>query len=139
MSEVTIDELNKKLEVLFELKAKKDALDDELSVINKELETVKMDVTKILESKGMDGYKGPNGSISWKKELYVNMPDGEDKLEFFNYLKSKGAFEALASVHAARLNAWYREEMNNNNDPMFAVPGISLPKERYAVTVRGKK
>jgi hypothetical protein len=137
--DVTLDLLNGKLDQLFNLKAKKDELEELLSPINKDIEALKHEVALLLESKKMDGYKGPNGSISWKKELYVNMPDGDQKLEFFNYLKEKGAFESMATVHAARLNAWYKEEMNNNNDPMFAVPGISLPKERYQITLRGKK
>jgi hypothetical protein len=99
---------------------------------------LKIKVASILEAKGMSGYKGPHGSLTWKKELYVNMPEGDEKLEFFDYLKKQGRFEAMATVHANSLNAWYREEMENNKDPMFAVPGISLPKERYKITLRGK-
>ena len=69
---ISLDLLNGKLSLLFDLKRQKDELEEKLSGINTNLEAVKKQVAIILESKGMDSYKGPDGSISWKKELYVN-------------------------------------------------------------------
>lgn len=75
------------------------------------------------------------GRVTRVANFSVKLPDGERKMEFFEYLKSKGLFEAYATVNYASLNAFYKTERENaiaeakkNGDAMgalnFSLPGI---------------
>lgn len=100
-------------------------------------------ITGLLRDMNEKSYECEFGRVSRVAEFSVKLPQGEDKLKFFEYLKEKGLFEAYATINYASLNAYYKAELESakKGDPLaalnFSLPGIG--EATTFETIRFKK
>lgn len=117
---------------IWEQRIKVDEMASALKIETSQLEKMKAKVLAYMEESGLEKQHVPGfGSLSMQNMFSVKVPAGDRKAEFFEFLKEKGIFEDLATVHSATLNSWYSQEMaaaieDGNYD--FKVPGIEEPK-----------
>lgn len=79
------------------------------------------------------------GTLSIKTRCSVKVPQGDDKLVFFDALKKDGIFETMATIHSATLNSWYEERMQealDRGEIEFKYPGIQTPKDVMTIEFR---
>jgi len=89
-------------------------------------------ILHILNEHGKKNYRSEYGMVSIAQKLSVKQPKEPDaKKAFFDYLKEKGIFEDLVSVHSQTLQAFYKTEweLAKDKDPKarFTMPGIGEP------------
>lgn len=112
-----------------ELFAKKVELDD-VREIEKELsakvEAMKRKVLEYMERFGKEKYPVSEwGTLSVSTRFTAKMPqDSDDRSKFFDYLREKGCFETLITVHANTLNSFVQKEIEAAANPDFTLPGI---------------
>ncbi len=102
------------------------------SEASKTLEDLKAKVLAYMEQYNIKKQHIPGyGTLSTQNRYSVKVPQGEGKAEFFEFLKERGIFETLATVHSATLNAWYQEEKERavlEGRVGWTPPGIEEPK-----------
>lgn len=129
---------------LWELKAQKDALAEQLSGLSKEFEAKKTETMKIMEAMGVEKQHVPGcGTIYRQTEFSVQVPKTPaEKEELFNWIavhKGKDVLDALLSIHSASLNAFYKAELGvaqEKGDVNFKIPGIKPPEAYYKLGMR---
>ena len=95
-----VRELEKLIEHCFELKADIDEEKAKLAELQYELERNQEIVKDYLNSIGKDNYHAQAGLFSVVNKVSYKMPkDMEEKQKFFDYLRARGVFEEMASVH----------------------------------------
>jgi hypothetical protein len=82
-----------------------------------------------LEALNLKAFKGENGTVEVAYRTSVKLPQGEGKLQFFEYLKELGIFDTLASINSNTLNAWYKEEDKKaqTEKRLLRIPGLDMP------------
>jgi hypothetical protein len=85
----------------------------------------------VLTQHGKKNYDSNFGKVTVVRKLSVKCPkEPESRKAFFDYLKEKGIFEDLVTVHANTLNAFYKTEWENADPEQavsFQMPGIGAP------------
>jgi hypothetical protein len=113
-------------------RAKVDELTRVASEESKKLEELKAKVLAYFEQYELEKQHVPGfGTISVINRFSVKVPQGDNKLAFFEYLKETGIFEAMATVHSQTLNSWFKEKQEaalNEGNLEFSVPGIDEAK-----------
>lgn len=102
-----------------------DLIKDNLKKAQEILDESEIKLLAALEESNLKTFKNELGSFTIKNTESVKIPHGEQKDEFFNFLKSRNEFEALATIHSKTLNSWYNEEAKK--DPFFRAPGLEAP------------
>jgi len=119
------------------------AVDDVAAELKKQEEKLhKMDskLIEYLEALGRSSYDSPYGKISRETRYSVKLPQGDDKTKFFEYLKSKGAFEDMVHMNSRTLQTFYRTEMEANKaTPGWKVPGCGEPSGQVIVKFKRNK
>lgn len=115
-----------------------DEADEIAKMQNKELTAMEDNLLSTLETLGLDSFKEGGYQFIKIKKYSLATPKGDDKITFFEYLKSIGQFELLATVHSRTLTSWYNEEKKNAEirGEMLMIPGLELPTERIGLTVK---
>lgn len=104
--------------------AKKLALDE----VNTELDALELKAMEMLKDSGIPNFRGKDGLITVSHRTSVRVPQGEERLSFFNYLKERGIFDSMITVNSQTLNAFYKSEFElaqERGDDDFTIPGIS--------------
>lgn len=131
MSEVTVKELDDLGSDIFELKTQKDALEDQLSEINKTLQAKERKCIEIMRELKLETFKGSRGTLTpYDKTSYAVPKTEEDRAKFFDYLKQHNVFDGMVTVHHATLNAYVTQAYNEakeKGDIFFTVPGLGAP------------
>lgn len=113
-------------------RVKVDEMTREVNEESKRLEELKSRVLGFMEEAGIEKQHIPGfGTLSAQTRFSVKVPQGDGKREFFEYLRSLGIFEDLATVNSQTLNGWYKERLDEaieKGDLGFRVPGIEEPK-----------
>jgi hypothetical protein len=134
-------------DAIFELRAvdlQIDALNEQLKKLNEEKSGLKAKLTLMLKECGEKNFTCELGTVTKVTDYSVNMPQGEAKQDFFNFLRERGVFESMATVNHQTLNAYYKEqwELAKQGDPMaalnFSLPGIGEPKSFETIRFRKK-
>lgn len=120
-----VEDLKRYCDLLAEQREKVERVKDGLKIEQELLDKAEAILLAALEKAGLKTFKSPTGSFSVTNTQSVKVPSGEAKDAFFNYLKEKNMFEALATVHSKTLNSWYNEEVKK--DAFFKVPGLEDP------------
>lgn len=143
MDETTAKQFEDLVDSLFTLKSEIEAEDQRLKERKQELELKKQKVRAFLQEYGKQKHIGRLGSVSSGQRLSVKVPqDPEAKEAFFKYLKEKGIFEDLVSVHSRTLQTFYKGEMEaalEDGDIDYAMPGIGEPTYTETLTMRRSK
>lgn len=96
------------------------------------LEELKAKVLAYMEQYELEKIHVPGcGTLSQINRFTVTVPKGDNKLEFFEYLKVNGTFEDMATVNSMTLNSWFKEKMDEalaEGNIDFKIPGLSDPK-----------
>ena len=107
-----------------------------IDVIKTDLRKEELRLTIIMESLlpmlkdvDMKSFEVPDfGKVVVDTKISVKVPkDPEKKQEFFNYLKEKGVFEPMATIHSATLNSFYNAELEvarEEGHADFNIPGL---------------
>lgn len=125
---ITVEELNKMIENIADLRAKESEASMAKKVISDELALAEGRVIDALTELNMESYKSPHGGISISHRSSVKLPQGEDRQRFFNYLKQKGLYDTMIGVNSQTLNSFYKSELKaaqDRGDADFNVPGIN--------------
>lgn len=131
-----IKELKALTEELWRLRSEKQAKEAEMKVIQENIQIAETKILNVFEAAEIDRFDGEHCSVFTTQYSSVKMPQESDMREkFFEYLKAKGVFEQLITIHSQTLNAWYREEEKNGN---YEIPGLEEAKVFTRLNVRKK-
>jgi hypothetical protein len=112
-----------KLDKMFELRQKKDKLNEKLSEINKAIDQLEFSIIQDMEVNELDSIKAESGSATKKMEMYPNI---EDYDAFFNFLVETGNKDMIEKrVGKAAFRA-YVEENNKYPDGLGAYEKVTL-------------
>lgn len=132
LKSTTIEEFENLCERAFELRREADKLQEAHDETKRALTELQQSIVRLLLEHGKESYRARTGTVSVSKRLAVRCPQGADKEKFFEYLKTKGIFEDIATVHSATLNAYYKGEMEaarsqGQDIANFQIPGVGAP------------
>lgn len=130
---VTVNELQELVDSWARLRQEIDEIEDigsEKQKLKKELE-VKLQA--IMQELQLDKFVGKLGvKVEMREIQYVNMPQSpEATQEFFEYLKSLGQFDLMATVHYQKLQSWFKSHMEEQG--LKPIPGLEPAKTRYEI------
>lgn len=92
------------------------------------MEEIEAEIMRELETQGMDSFKGTKGQVYFSEKYAVKFPtDDVVKRDLENYLRGRGAFDAMWSINYATLNAFYKQEVEQakENGELVDVPGMN--------------
>lgn len=101
--------------------------DEQISPLSEEVSQIQSKLIRLFEANSLKKFSSPSGSLNLVIDKKVDMPKGDDKFAFVAFMKEIGEWDAMASVHHASLNSWFKEKVETN--PVFSAPGLGLPKE----------
>lgn len=131
MSSITVKELDDLTNEIFKLKAQKDSIEETLSDLNKTLQAKEKQVIEAMKELNLETFKGTGGTLTpYDKVSYAVPKSPEDREAFFTFLREKGVFDGMATVHHATLNAFVSQEYEaakERGDLFFTVPGLNAP------------
>ena len=137
---VSVEQFDGICKATFEQRLVCEEIEAKLSEENKKLEELKNKLVKLLEATNRDSWKSPYGTVSRVERTSITMPkDPESKEKFFAYLKNKGIFENLITIHSQTLNSWYKQEKEvaeSEGNFHFKVEGLPEPKTTYTLSMR---
>lgn len=125
MSDISVEELKRYCEGVANAREKVEQAKEILKSNQETLEECEIRLLAALEESKLKTFKNELGAFTIKNTESVKIPHGEAKDAFFEFLKEKGMFEALATIHSKTLNSWYNEEAKK--DPFFKAPGLEAP------------
>jgi len=139
MSE-TVNGFVEKCEKAFRLKNAIKEIENSVKPLQEELELLEREIVAELEEQGLTSFPSRSGLIVKTVRTSVKIPQGDDKFQFFDYLRERGQFEALATVNSAQLNKWYKEELElaQKEKKMLVIPGLGLPTSSVGLSFRTK-
>ncbi len=139
MSE-TFDGFVEKCERAFALKSEIKALESAQKPLQDLLDNLEREIVAELEERKLSSFDSVSGKLIKTTRTSVKIPQGDDKFAFFDYLRERGQFEALATVNSAQLNKWYKEELElaTKEKKMLVVPGLGLPTSSVGLSFRSK-
>lgn len=128
-NDITVKQVDELLLKLTVLEQEKEALAADLSAKNKQITSMEIKLTEVLDSLERDEYQSPHGKVSFTQEFQVKQPADENKHLLWDWMKARGIFERYAQVHATALKSLFKAErtiaIDNGEDPItFALPGM---------------
>lgn len=143
---ITVQEIKDTIQRLAVVRDEIDKRTDDMKPFTEEKESLQAKLTLMLKEIGEDSFKSEFGTISKITNLTVKLPKGEDREEFFNYLRERGSFESLVTIDYQTLNAYYREQREQaieNGDAIaalnFSLPGIGQANSFETIRFLRKK
>lgn len=138
MDNITVEELDLKQKEVFEARAAYDAAKKLSNEAHARLGELQGEHIARLESVGKTSYKNQYGTFSFSMVEGVKI-DPENKSVFWEYLRDKGLFEEMITVHSATLNAFAKEEMKGMEmagdiDPQ--IPGLVKSEPHAKASMR---
>lgn len=107
-------------------------------------EAHRLEMGAMLQAAGIDRFEYGGRVIYLRTRTSVQVPkSSEDREAFFDYLKERGVFEQMITVHSNTLNSFYQGEYEQavaEGNLSFKIPGIGDHNERFTLEVKnGKK
>lgn len=141
--DVTLDTLNKLGLELKSLKETKDYYKKRIDQLNAGIKTHEIQIIAYLEASNMDRYHVPEfGTLSIRRRLSYKVPkEPYERERFFTYLRAKGIYQDMVTVHSQTLNSWANKELEiakAGGASDFEIPGLGEPTlyESLGVTKR---
>lgn len=131
--EVSLTKMRDLVETKRQLASKKAELSDQLKELNGVITDLDMKIIAYLKEADLKSFSVPGiGSVTKKDNFSFKTPKtNEEKDALFQYIESKygpDVLKAKLSINSVHLNAWAKEEMENNqDDPLFSIPGLGEP------------
>lgn len=142
-SELTISELEELCKKCFAKKREIEELEEQIKSLNQEFEDIKNVLLLHLTELEKSSYDSAIGKVTVKNIFTVANPKTpEARKAFFDYLKIKGIFEDMISVHSKTLNSFYKEEMRiaqEEGQLSFSIPGLDEPFYKQTLSLTKKK
>lgn len=94
----------------------------------KVVEEIEGEIMKELTAQGLDSFKASKGTVYISERYAVKFPTDLDvKAQLAQYLKDRGAFDAMWSINYATLNAFFKQEVERakENGELVDVPGLN--------------
>lgn len=139
LEQITVLGLQALCKQVLEKRAAVEAAEDVFKALDKDCSALEEKLIATMSELGIKSFKESEKNFIVKETFQLATPKGEDKETFFNYLKSIGHFDALATVHARTLASWYNQENEAaiaRGEPGAFIPGLELPTKRLGLTVR---
>jgi len=139
-----IKELQALAENIFSKKIEVDAADKVKKELQAQLKELETEAIKHLEAHGLKSFDAGAG-IGKIGTTVTKSVKIEDKYAFFDWLKSKDAFESTVTITSTTASKIYREELDLaklEGDVDFlanGIPGLSQPSEYTRLNKRGNK
>lgn len=125
---------------ILDLREAKSTIDKQGKEVAAKIDEAEAKLMQHLKDMQLDGFKSPHGAVSLVKKFSVRLPQGSDEWEkFYAYLKTKGHYDGMITVSSQRLNAYYREELEQarvRGDIDFAIPGLAEPSVHETLSFR---
>ena len=139
---LTIKELEELCGLCFSKRAEIDSMEMAVKEKVAELEALKEQLLHFLTELDKTSYDSSVGKISVKNIFTVALPKTpQAKYEFFEYLKGRGLFEDMVSVHSKTLNSFYKQEQEIANQEQkldFKIPGLDEPFMKQSLSFKRK-
>jgi hypothetical protein len=126
---ITFEEVEGLCSQIAAQRGKVDELEAAKKQENEKLDFLEKQLIETLKKLGKTSFNSKSGGfvISYRTSFKVPATP-EARLAFFDYLKQKGIFEGMISVHSATLNSFCKKELEAAQDRGegldFAIPGI---------------
>lgn len=139
MSE-TFDGFVEKCERAFTLRNSIKEMEAAIKPLQESLDNLEREIVAELEERKLTSFDSVSGKLVKTVRTSVKIPQGDDRYAFFAYLREKGQFDALATVHSAQLNDWYKKELAiaKEEKKMLVIPGLGLPTTSVGLSFRTK-
>ncbi len=129
LSVKAVDDLSKEI---CELELKKEALEEKVTGLNKEINQKKFRCLNYLKEIDRKEYKSPFGEFTTKEEWRVKLPETlNDKNILRKHLEERGVFDDYWSIHSGSLNSLYKQDWeqakNEGRGMEFNMPGVPPP------------
>ena len=124
---------------MFKQKAHVAKLKAEKTVEEKALTAMQDDILHHLEAHDLKTFDTGLGKVTRKNAPYAKI---EDKEALTAFLKERGIFEDMITFNAAKMNSFYKEEMERAKEEMnldFKVDGMDVSSNRVTLSVTGVK
>ena len=130
MENSTLNQMNEICAEIARLRGEETRIKFEAKGIADALEIKEKEVLDTLVANELKSYRSPSGLASLSFRTSVKTPKtDEDRSKFFEYLKSKGIYDAMISVNSMTLNSWYKEEFAGAEQAgtadTFEIPGLT--------------
>lgn len=141
---ITVKNLDDLVKSIFDADKLIDEAQAVVSDLNKKLAVLKARGVRYLKALEKEDYKSEFGNIKISQKWRVNLPQTpEDKLAFFEYLRTQGLFDKFATVNSMTLNSYYMSEweaaQKNGKGISFSIPGIGERKMFEDLGIRKSK
>lgn len=108
---LAVEQLNLLVDDLAGKRAVHVAAKARLSQLAEQVDAAEQKVKRMLEAAGLERFDGNSIVVRLRERTTVKIPkDLGEKQALFSYLRERGIFEEMISVHSATLNSWYRSE-----------------------------
>lgn len=99
--------------------------------ISTRLEAKEQRVIELLIENNLTSYRAPAGTLTAKFRFSARLPQGPEKVKFFEFLKSIGRFEEMATIHSNTFNSYVKEQYDlareaHQEEPK--IPGVTEVK-----------
>ncbi len=130
--QVTVQDLDALVEVLFQLKKKIEESEEATTKLNKEKATLEMKIAGYLRDLGRDNFRAPDGTVSLREVWRVSLPKTDEaKAALFGWMREKGIYDQYATVNANSLNSLFLAEWDaakkQGEGIGFTLPGLAQP------------
>ena len=131
---MTVEQFDELVNKVFELRQDKDALEDKVKEINKEITRISGHCIAYLDMAERKNYRAPKGTITVQQSFNLSLPKSwEDKQKLMNYLRDKGegVLEKYLTFNAAEIKSFVKAEIlarEEMGDLDTSIPGLETPK-----------
>ena len=128
MEKITVEELQKKIELCFDLKTEHEDKKKDAAKVWADYVDAYTQVIGMMEELELDKFSTKKGTFSFKYDESFKTPKTpEDREAFFSFLKEKGVYDEMITVNSRTLNSWAKQEVEAaENDGNFdlEIPGL---------------
>lgn len=138
----SLREMNELAEKIADLRDRKKDAEEIVSALSSELEFAQKRVIDLMIENELTSYKAPAGVMSVTHHFTAKLPQGDEKVKCFDYLKSIGRFEEMASIHSQTFNSWVKEQYDlakERGEGEPTLPGVSDVKTMLRISFRRTK
>lgn len=139
----TVEDFERLCSVAMDLKANIKTREAEVSELNRMFRDVEAKIILHFNALDKDKHASSQGTISLQRRITYKVPkEPHLKEAFMGYLKQKGVYESLVTVHSQTLNAFAKEELEAaklRSDYKFEIPGLGEPTVSEGIRVTPKR
>lgn len=135
----SLAEMNNLVSRLWEERAKKDALVEQMKAQQMQIDKLEKEITRELQEQGLETFRASVGTVTIATKFSVKYPtDPDQEQAFLEYLKQDGA-DHLRKVNYQTLNAYYKTKLDaaKERGEYLDVPGLQPTSDNYLMFRKG--